>query len=304
MPDLASRLSLSTCWCSHRHSDGYEMLAEIRELGFARAELSHGVRLALVPGILRAIDEGIIEISSVHNFCPLPTSVDRPAPNLFQPSARRRTERALWLLHSQRTLEFAARVGARMVVMHSGSASFRFRDPGHILESDPPAPEAVRAKALARLRKGTAKALRHVLVSYSALLPAAVERDLVLGVENREGLLELPLDDGFEEFFASFPDEAPIGYWHDTGHARIKHLAGFLDHETHLAARAARLVGFHLHDVDGQGRDHRPPGSGSVDFAMVARHVRPHHTLVFEPHPSLTPGEILGSREFLLDTLA
>lgn len=279
------------------------MLAEIRELGFARAELSHGVRLDLVPGIVRAVDEGLIAISSVHNFCPLPAAVDRPAPNLFQPSARKRTERALWLLHSQRTLEFASRVGARDVVMHSGSASFFFGSPEATLEADPPAPPAAREKALARLRKGAERAMRDVHVSYTALLPNVEARGLVLGIENREGVLELPLDDGFDAFFALFPDEAPIGYWHDTGHARIKHEAGFLDHESHLAARADRLVGFHLHDVDEEGNDHRPPGTGSVDFAMIAKYVRPHHTLVFEPHPKLTTDEILRSREFLIEVL-
>lgn len=303
MPDLASRLSLSSCWNSHRHSDGYEMLAEIRSLGFARAELSHGVRLDLAPGIIRAVDEGIIAISSVHNFCPLPATIGHAAPNLFQPSARKKNERALWLLHTQRTLEFAARVGARDVVMHSGSTSFFFRDPSVILEAEPPPEPAVREKALARLRKGAVGAVRRVLAAYDEILPSVVANDLVLGVENREGILELPLDDGFDEFFGHFDDEAPVGYWHDTGHARIKHLGGFLDHESHLAARAPRLVGFHLHDVDDQGRDHRAPGTGSVDFDMIARHVRRHHTLVFEPHPSLTTEEILRSREFLLEKL-
>lgn len=303
MPDFASRLSLSSCWNSHRHDDGYAMLAEIRALGFERAELSHGVRIELAPGILRAVDEGIITISSVHNFCPLPGTVRHAAPNLFQPSARKKSERALWLLHSQRTLEFAARVRARDVVMHSGSASFLFGNPATILEAEPPALPAAREKALARLRAGATKAMRRVLAAYDELLPSVVSHDLVLGVENREGIPELPLDDGFDAFFAHFPEEAPIGYWHDTGHARIKHLEGFLDHESHLAARLDRLVGFHLHDVDEQGRDHRRPGSGSVDFAMIARHVRGHHTLVFEPHPSLTTEEITASRDYLLDIL-
>jgi len=279
------------------------MLAEIRSLGFERAELSHGVRLELAPGIIRAVEEGVIAISSVHNFCPLPGTVRHAAPNLFQPSGRKKNERALWLLHSQRTLDFATRVGARDVVMHSGSASFLFRDPAAILEADPPALPAAREKALARLRAGAAKAMKRVLAGYDELLPSVVNHGLVLGVENREGVLELPLDDGFDDFFAHFAEDAPIGYWHDTGHARIKHLEGFLDHETHLASRLDRLVGFHLHDVDEQGRDHRPPGTGSVDFDMIARHVRRHHTLVFEPHPSLTTEEILRSREYLLEKL-
>lgn len=279
------------------------MLEEMRELGFERVELSHGIRIELAPGILRAIDDGVVSVSSVHNFCPLPGSVRQAAPNLFEPSDRRKSGRALWRLHSERTLEFAARVGARDVVLHSGSVSFRFGDPLKALESDPPAEGTAREKALSRLRRGASRAMKRVHQSYAELLPAASRLGLVLAVENREGVRELPLDDAFDEFFGKFPEDAPIGYWHDTGHARIKQLGGFLEHETHLAARFRRLVGFHLHDVDEQGRDHRAPGTGLVDFTMVARYVRPYHTLVFEPHPGLTPDEIRRSREFLLETL-
>ena len=50
--------SFSTCWNSHRHSDGRAMLREIRDLGFEYAELSHGTRISLMPGILDALAEG------------------------------------------------------------------------------------------------------------------------------------------------------------------------------------------------------------------------------------------------------
>ena len=65
------------------------MLQEIRELGFQYAELSHGTRISLLPGILEAVDSGEIKISSLHNFCPLPMGVTYPAPNLYQFSADR-----------------------------------------------------------------------------------------------------------------------------------------------------------------------------------------------------------------------
>ena len=64
--------SFSTCWNSGRHTDGRAMLREIRDLGFDHAELSHGIRISLMPGILEAVDAGEIKISSLHNFCPLP----------------------------------------------------------------------------------------------------------------------------------------------------------------------------------------------------------------------------------------
>ena len=106
--------SLSTCWNSHRHTDGRAMLREIRDLGFEYAELSHGTRISLMPGILEAVDAGEIQISSLHNFCPLPMGVNYAAPNLYQFSAERPRERELAKRYTLKTIEFAAaRQGAR-----------------------------------------------------------------------------------------------------------------------------------------------------------------------------------------------
>jgi hypothetical protein len=58
------------------------MLREIRDLGFEYAELSHGIRVSLVPGIIDAVEAGVIKISTLHNFCPLPMGVSHAAPNL------------------------------------------------------------------------------------------------------------------------------------------------------------------------------------------------------------------------------
>ena len=84
--------SFSTCWNSHRHTDGRALLREIRELGFEYAELSHGTRISLMPGILEAVDAGEIKISTLHNFCPLPMGVNYSAPNLYQFTAERESE--------------------------------------------------------------------------------------------------------------------------------------------------------------------------------------------------------------------
>ena len=76
-----------------RHTDGAAMLREIRQLGFEYAELSHGVRISLLPGILQAVDAGEIKISSLHNFCPLPMGVEHAAPNIFKFTADNPRER-------------------------------------------------------------------------------------------------------------------------------------------------------------------------------------------------------------------
>src|SRR3954467_5542739 len=117
--------SFSTCWNSHRHTDGRAMLREIRALGFEHAELSHGIRVSLLPGIVEAVADGEIKISSLHNFCPLPMGVNSAAPNLYQFSSDRPRERELAERYTLKTIELAARLKAPLVVLHSGSIEMK-----------------------------------------------------------------------------------------------------------------------------------------------------------------------------------
>lgn len=280
------------------------MLTEMRELGFTRVELSHGIRMDLVPGILQAIGEGLVEISSIHNFCPLPSSAQGAAPNLFEPSTPRKRERLLWERYTERSIEFAGQVRAKAMVIHSGSIPFRFRSPRSVLEQLP-SPENTTARdlALQRLSRKSAKSVRRVRENFSLLAETATRVGIQVGIENREDVLEIPLDAAFPEFLSEWPPESPFTYWHDTGHARIKERLGLLDHREHLQRLSSRLSGFHLHDVNDEGKDHQVPGTGSIDFGMIREFVRPEHILVAELSPRLSRDEVLRSRDFLVEAL-
>ena len=69
------------------------MLREIVNLGFKRIELGHGIRISLMPGIQKFFDEGQIEFSSLHNFCPLPVEVLGASPDCYQFSSSSPSER-------------------------------------------------------------------------------------------------------------------------------------------------------------------------------------------------------------------
>src|SRR5438105_3733054 len=88
-------LSCSTCWNSDRHTNGRDMLQEILDLGFERVELGHGIRLSLMDGIQKFFDEGKVKFSSLHNFCPLPIEITRSAPDCYEFSSSRDTERVI-----------------------------------------------------------------------------------------------------------------------------------------------------------------------------------------------------------------
>jgi sugar phosphate isomerase/epimerase len=267
------------------------MLREIRDLGFEYAELSHGIRLGLLPGILEAVDAGEIKISSLHNFCPLPMGVNHASPNLYEFSDERPRQRELAIKYTLKTFELAGRVKAPAVVLHLGSMDLKdyTEKLTGMLERDgtkSPKYEKLRAEAAAKREANKGKAVERVYETLRKLLPEAEKRGLKLGIENRQALEEIPLESDFEFFFREF-DSPNVVYWHDVGHAQIKENLGFLHHTQHLESLAARLAGFHIHDVQFPAADHAPPGSGTVNFAALKPFVKPDHIKVFELSPSL-----------------
>jgi len=267
------------------------MLEEIRALGFEYAELSHGIRISLLPGILDAVDSGLIKISTLHNYCPLPMGIDRPAPNVFQFSSENPRERDNAFKHTVKTIETAARLKAPLVVLHMGSVDMKeYTDKliGLIEDGKKETPKFQKLHDEV-LRKREDKKEEYVNNAYEMLrrlIPEAEKHGVLLGVENREALEEIPFDDELEYFFREF-DSPVMRYWHDTGHAQIKANLGFIDHMLHVDALEPRLAGFHIHDVEYPGRDHQQPGTGCVDFAALKKFVRPEHIKVFEFSPKM-----------------
>ena len=287
--------SLSTCWNSHRHTDGRALLREIRDLGFEYAELSHGIRITLLPGILQAVDAGDIKISSLHNFCPLPMGVDRAAPNIFKFTAENPRERENAYKHTLKTFELATRVQAPLVVLHMGSIDMKdYTDKLIDLVAegrrDTPKYERLMQEAMAKREDKKERQVQYAYEVLRRLVDEAKPRRIKLGIENREAVEEIPFESDFQFFFKEFRDPTVV-YWHDTGHAQIKENLGFINHRLHLEAMSGRLHGFHVHDVQHPGRDHRPPGTGAIDFAGLKHLVKPGHLKVFELSPSVTPEE-------------
>jgi sugar phosphate isomerase/epimerase len=267
------------------------MLNEIRGLGFEYAELSHGIRLGLLPGIIEAVEAGEIRISSLHNFCPLPMGIHYPAPNIFKFTALDRRERENAWKHTLKTLDTAARLNARVVVLHMGAVEMKdYTD--RLLEMveagkrETPKYEKLLAEAIDKREN---RKEPHVEAAYSflrALAEEARQRNLILGIENREALEEIPFESDFHLFFREF-NQPSVGYWHDTGHGQIKENLGVIHHAMHVGSLADRLVGFHIHDVGYPGRDHMVPGTGSIDYAALKPFVKPEHVKVLELSPSV-----------------
>jgi len=269
------------------------MLREIRDLGFQYAELSHGTRISLLPGILEAVDAGEIKISSVHNFCPLPMGVNNSAPNLYQFSAERERERDLAHRYTIKSLETAARVHASLVVLHLGSIDMK-NHTDKLLEmvqrgeKGTPKYERLCAELDEKREARKGPFFERTKEQLKQLVKEAESRGITLGAENREALEELPFESDFHFLFREISSPNLV-YWHDTGHAQIKENLGFIMHQMHLESLKDHLFGFHIHDVQFPGRDHCSPGTGTIDFAALKPMVQPRHIKVFEFSPSMIP---------------
>lgn len=274
------------------------MLREIRDLGFEYAELSHGIRISLLPGVLEAVDAGEMRISSLHNFCPLPMGVEHAAPNVFKFTSDNPRERENAVKHTLKTFETAVRVQARLVVLHMGCLDMKdYTDKLVSLAGEgkkgTPRYEKLCQEITYRREEKKEQPTQNAYEVLRRLVAEAEPRGLKLGIENREALEEIPFESDFPFFFREFPSPAVV-YWHDTGHAQIKENLGFIHHAMHLESLSERLYGFHLHDVQFPGRDHRAPGAGMIDWAALRPMVKPEHLKVFELSPSLKPEEVLA----------
>lgn len=267
------------------------MLREIRDLGFEYAELSHGIRQVLVPGILEAVNAGEIKISSLHNFCPLPLGVNNAAPNLYEFSDERERQRELAIKHTLKTFEFAERVKAPLVVLHLGSIEMKdytgkLSEMLERGEKNSPKYEKLCAELSKTRDAKKEKFFERTKETLCKILPEAEKRGLKLGCENRQALEEIPVESDFQFLFKEISSPNLI-YWHDCGHAQIKENLGFINHKLHLESLREKLAGFHIHDVQFPARDHAAPGAGTVDFAALKPFVKPEHIKVFELSPQL-----------------
>lgn len=274
------------------------MLREIRDMGFEYAELSHGIRISLLPGVFEAIEAGEMKISTLHNFCPLPMGVNHAAPNIFKFTSEDRRERDNAWKHTLKTIETAARVRAKLIVLHMGAIEMKDYTDKLIDMVGDGQKESPKYEKLCMevIEKRESKKERYVDLANEMLKRIAEEaarHGLMLGIENREALEEIPFETDFTFFFRDFPG-GTVRYWHDTGHAQIKHNLGFIDHAMHLESMSEHLAGFHIHDVQFPGRDHCAPGTGMIDFAALKPLVRPDHIKVFEMSPGLSPEEVKG----------
>lgn len=277
------------------------MLGEILDLGFQRIELGHGTRVSLLDGIRKRVKDEGLEISSVHNFCPLPVEIRGSAPDCYEFTSHRVSDRERALKLSYRTIDFAVEIGAPFVVLHLGTiplrqdskALMRFVEKGRIYSR-----EFVKTKL--RVVQGRAKAAsvyyERAREALGHLVEYAAARNVHLAVESRQNYEQIPSEPEMLTLLNEI-NSPWLGYWHDFGHVQIKENLALLNHQEWLGLIRHRLFGCHLHDVRWPDHDHRPPLSGMIDFEKLIPLLPDNCLCVWEMSPRRKIDEIQIARE-------
>ena len=266
-------ISFSTCWNSHRHIAGDEMLREILDLGFKRVELGHGIRISLMPGIQKMYNAGEIEFTSLHNFCPLPVEVLGASPDCYQFSSWHPHERERAVKQTFQTIDFAHRLGAPFVVMHLGKVAMqpitdiliKLAKQGSLFSR-----EYVRKKlkAVEKREAVAPRYLQRVKDCLRRIVAYATTKKIRLGIEGRRGYEEIPSERELPALLDEL-NSPQVGYWHDFGHIQIKENLGFVDHAEWLRGIGQRAFGCHVQDCIWPAQDHQVPFAGDVDLAKL-----------------------------------
>jgi len=275
------------------------MIEEILQLGFRSVELSHGIRSSQLEGVLQARERRKFDVVSVHNFLPMPIEVQTDSPDCYEFTSHRPEDRVRALRLTLATIDWAAKLEARFVVVHTG----RIRS----LDLTAPLRRMVEkgglhSRGYVKKKLGAVRARERVAEAYNDrvlehLLEAAdhaAKRGILLGIENREYYEAVPLERDFPVFLKRL-ESRNAGYWHDFGHAAIKHNLGLIDHREHLETMAPMLVGCHIHDTRWPFRDHCPPFTGATPFRELVPLLPKNCAMVLEMSPRTEAADILKS---------
>lgn len=297
-------LALSTAWNSFRYTHADDLLREIKNLGFEAIELGFSLTAAMVYEIEALISQEGIKVVSLHNYCPIPDGlkIAEALPDCYSMSSLDEEIRRKAIKYSKITIDTAQRLNAQAIVMHCGRVDIpdSTRELANLFNQglkDSNKYNLLKDKALQERNKFYKPYLKNTLKSLEELNNYAENKNVLLGIENRFYVQEIP---SFEEIGLILNNfrGSNIFYWHDTGHAQVLDNLGFNPHCEYLDAYSDYMVGVHLHNCIATS-DHRAPHLGEIDFNLLNPYLRKETLKVIEAHHPSSSQDLIKSKKFL-----
>jgi sugar phosphate isomerase/epimerase len=301
-------LALSTCWKSPETTDAEALLEFFEPLDISALELEYRIPEPTYRQMRRPLKASRLSVVSVHNFFPKPSIKpgSRASGDFFMLTSLDKAERNHAVQWSAKTISHAAEVGAKAVVVHCGRVVMD-REIDHLYQFfksnqiRSKASQDFIAKKLRERDRRKPKYLDNLLFSLDRLSRVAEKFGIILGLENRFHYDELPTLADFETIFRRFKG-APLGYWHDTGHAFVNENLTTIPQGALLDTYGNHLIGIHLHDATGI-EDHLAPGMGEIDFKRLKPYLKPETITVLELKPQVTECEVTRGIRFIRESL-
>jgi sugar phosphate isomerase/epimerase len=301
------RFGLSTCWNGGRHSRAADLVDDHLRLGFRRLEAYSLHTPTQLAELGTACREHGVEITSLHAPCPIAVN-DQGYRARWGDwlASTNQTDRTFAVETVKRTIDAAAELGARGIIIHLGTTGAPSRHHALVAATNGdgrngPAHLQLKEQSIRERAASQQPHLEAALLSIRALGEHAEGTPVRLGVEVRDQYQEIP---SLEEMGTVLDacEGLPVGYWHDAGHGAKLEYFGFVEHEEYLRRYGDRMIGMHVHDTQ-LARDHRAPGQGTTDFAMLAKYVKPDTILTLELHADVLAEHIVPGVEWLVTTI-
>jgi sugar phosphate isomerase/epimerase len=305
-------LALSTSWQPGGSTTAERMFEAFTHLGIKGVELGYQTSENQYQQLKRLLKPSGLKVVSIHNFFPIPPvkslkKDSKGGGDLFLLSSQEDEERQRAIRYTTKTIEHAAEMDAAAVVLHCG-----FVEMNHEMQTlyqyfilnqlDSKEAQIFIQNKIKERDSRKPGHMESLLTSLDRLVSVAEKQGVLLGLENRYHYHELPGPDDFEVIFDRFKG-APIGYWHDTGHAHANESLGIIPLGWLLHINTDRLIGIHLHDAIGLD-DHIPPGSGEIDFAALKPFLKADTIKVIELKSGIPASEVSEGIRFTREKLS
>ena len=300
-PEMLYDISLSTMWSADQEMPFSETFALAHKMGFIGYEFSNKI----TPQLYQEWDRNKYYVATIHDPCPSEFGYTELKRQDVALSSLNETQRVKAVDNLKRSIDLAVRLGSRSVVVHCGA-----------IHCDHTKDKKLRELYLEG-KSGTAEYIQlqqdyitdrnhhkephfwQVIRSMEEVISFAKGSGVAIALENRNRYHDLPLPDEMETLL-QLCDEPWFGFQYDAGHAHNLEVLGMVGKGEWLRRFHHRLIGMHLHDVNGL-QDHLAPGMGEIDFPSLSPYLVDGVLRTLEVSPGCTIDQITHGLEVLVD---